>query len=89
MYSLSDLEGAWWSDAESPTAEFAIVGDEIWLDDDAKYHPCSIVGGNTLQYDLGPERGVVERRIVSLEADTLVLESTAGGQTTRATYTRR
>jgi hypothetical protein len=89
VYSLSDLEGAWWPEGESPTAEFAILGDEIWLDDDSDYHPCRIEDRDTLLYDPGPGRGVIERRIVLLEADTLVLESTAGGETNQATYTRR
>jgi hypothetical protein len=87
-YTLSQLQGAWWSDPESPTADFAIHGAEIWFDYDSKYHPCRIAGGDTLVYDLGPELGIIRQRIVSLEEDTLILEITFYGETTRTTYRR-
>ena len=88
-YSLSDLQGAWWSDHESPTADFAIQGDRIWLDHDSEYHPCRIAGRDTLVYELGPDMGTIKRRIVSLEGDTLVLEGIVHDGPTRTTYVRR
>ena len=47
-----------------------------------------IAGGDTLAYDLGPELGIIRQRIVSLEDDTLILEITFYGETTRTTYRR-
>lgn len=72
-YHLGMLQGAWWSSAQNPTADFAILGEEVWLDHDAAYHPCR-VDGDVLSFDLGAEAGAVRHRIVSLEGDRLVLE---------------
>lgn len=74
-FSLSDLEGAWWSDVSAQTADFAIYSGEIWLDHDGQFRPVRIEKGNILIYDLGPDLGTIERRIVSLEKDSLVLEN--------------
>ena len=88
-HSLDALQGAWWSDPEAPTADFAIHGEEIWLDFDSAYHPCRIAGGDTLVYDLGPDLGTIRRRIVSLDEDGLVLESSVQGALTLTTYRRQ
>jgi len=87
-YDLSDLEGAWWSDLENPTADFAIIGNEIWLDSDSNLRSCSVVDGDTLVYDLGPGVGEVRRRIVSLKDNKLVLEDLLEDQGVRTTYER-
>ena len=77
-FTLEQLQGAWWSDMQNPTADFAINGNEVWLDADAKYHPCRIEG-NILIFDLSGGE-LVRSRIVSLEGDQLVLETPAGEQ---------
>ncbi len=77
--SLGDLQGAWWSDERNPTADFAIQGEMVWLDSDAQYHPCKVEGG-TLVFDLGEGLGDVRHRIVSLNGDELVLESSESQQ---------
>jgi hypothetical protein len=74
MYRLEDIQGAWWSDKTSPTADFAITGLEVWLDYDSAYHPCTITTDNVLVFDLGSD-GRVEHRIVRVDARTLVLEN--------------
>jgi hypothetical protein len=58
------------------------------LDHDAKYHPLEIKDGNVLVYDLGTGMGIIERRIIDLEANRLTLESTLDNQTVRTTYVR-
>lgn len=75
MYTLENLQGAWWSDVDSPTADFAITDDEVWLDSDAEYHPCLIMDGDVLVFELGPDSGTVTHKILSLDATTLVLEN--------------
>ena len=85
-YDLSDLEGAWWSDLENPTADFAIIGNEIWLDSDSSLRSCIVVDGDTLVYDLGPGVGEVRRRIVSLKNNELVLEDLLEDQGVRTTH---
>jgi hypothetical protein len=83
-YKIEQLHGAWWSDMQNPTADFAIYGDEVWLDSDAEYHPCRIEG-DILIFDLGGGE-MARSRIVSLQGDQLVLETPEGGQ--RRTLTR-
>lgn len=75
-YSLDQLQGAWWSDPNNTTADFAIDGDTVWLEFDSVYHPCKIQG-DMLVFDLGPEHGKVENRIISVEGDRMVMESPA------------
>ena len=70
---IEDLQGAWWSDSGNPTADFAIQGNQVWLDYDSQYHACK-VEGDVLVFDLGEDLGLVRNRIVSLEGDELVLE---------------
>ena len=77
QFRMEQLQGAWWSDRQNPTADFAIHGNEVWLDSDAGYHPCR-VEENILIFELGAE--VVWNRIVSLQGDQLVLEAPEGGQ---------
>ncbi len=86
MYTLDELQGAWWSDTNNPTADFAITNAEVWLDFDASYHPCSITSGDVLVFELGSENGTVEQKIISLDATTLVLESLVTGE--RVVYTQ-
>jgi hypothetical protein len=81
---IEQLQGAWWSDMQNPTADFAIHGDEVWLDSDAEHHPCR-VEGDILIFELGGGE-LAQNRIVSLQGDQLVLESPEGGQ--RRTLTR-
>jgi hypothetical protein len=83
-FKIEQLQGAWWSDLKNPTADFAILGDEVWLDFDAQYHPCK-VEGDILIFDLG-DGEIVRSRIVSLQGDRLVLETPEGGE--RRTLTR-
>lgn len=87
-YQLSQLQGAWWSDPGNPTADFAIHGDQIWLDIDSEFHPCRIDSGNTLVYDLGPGIGLIERRIVALDGNSLILENIKDSEITRTKYIR-
>ncbi len=75
LYSLDKLQGAWWSNTNNPTADFAIHEDQVWLDSDAGYHPCEITQDNVLVFDLGQESGTVQHRIISLDNSTLVLEN--------------
>ncbi len=75
-FEIKQLQGAWWSDLHNPTADFAIDGNEVWLDFDAKYHPCKIEG-DILIFDLG-DGGLVRNRIVSINGDRLVLETPPG-----------
>ena len=88
-YSLEDLDGARWSEEGAPTADFAISGNEIWLDLDAEYRPCRIEDGNTLVYEPLPGMGEIRRRIVSLGEDVLVLESVGEAVAEQRTYRRR
>src|SRR5688572_2629561 len=74
-YTLDQIQGAWWSDRSSPTADFAIMDAQVWLDIDAQYHPCEITGDNILVFDLGPDNGKVEHRIVNFDNAGLVLEN--------------
>ena len=73
-FILAQLEGAWWSDSDlsSPTAAFAVRGDQVWLDHSAQYHPCRIED-DVLVFQLN--YGEVRNRIISLNVDKLVLES--------------
>jgi hypothetical protein len=75
-FKIEQLQGVWWSDLHNPTADFAINGNEVWLDYDAQYHPCKIEG-DILVFDLG-EVGLVRSRIVSIKGDRLVLETPPG-----------
>ena len=77
-FRIEQLQGAWWSDLHNPTADFAIDGNEVWLDFDAQYHPCKIEG-DILIFDLGGG-GLVRSRIVSIKGDRLVLETPPGKQ---------
>jgi hypothetical protein len=47
------------------------------------------VVGDTLLYDLGSDMRTIKRRIVSLEADTRVLEGIVHDGPIRTTYVRR
>lgn len=85
IYTLENLQGAWWSDNNNPTADFAILDDEVWLDSDAEYHPCKITDGDILEFDLGPDNGSVKHKILSLDATTLVLEHLVTHATTAYT----
>jgi hypothetical protein len=84
-YMLEDIQGAWWSDKTSPTADFAISGSQVWLDYDSAYHPCLITNGNVLVFDLGSD-GRVEHKIISVDVSTLVLENLESHEV--RTYTR-
>ena len=75
-FKIAQLQGAWWSDSQNPTADFAIHGDEVWLDSDSQYHPCRIEG-DILVFDLGGGE-LARSRIVSLQGDRLVLETSEG-----------
>ena len=75
-FKIEQLQGAWWSDLHNPTADFAIDGNEVWLDFDSKYHPCRIEG-DILIFDLGGGE-LVRSRIVSINGDRLVLETPPG-----------
>ncbi len=86
IYTIDELQGAWWSDTSNPTADFAITNEEVWLDFDASYHPCSITNGDVLVFELGSENGTVEQKIISLDATTLVLENPVTSE--RVVYTR-
>jgi len=72
-YSLDQLQGAWWSNFNNPTADFAISGNRVWLDSDSQYHPCT-VEGDRLVFDLRGDQVTVVHKIVSIENDTLLLE---------------
>ena len=72
-YSLDHLQGAWWSNFNNPTADFAISGNRVWLDSDSQYHPCT-VEGDRLVFDLRGDQVTVVHKIVSIENDTLLLE---------------
>jgi hypothetical protein len=73
IYSLDQLQGAWWSNFKNPTADFAIAGNLVWLDSDSRYHPCRIEG-DRLVFDLSGGQGLVVHKIVSIEDDALLLE---------------
>lgn len=72
-FDIKQLQGAWWSSQESPTADFAIAKDKVWLDFDSEYHPCRIEG-DILIFELGPVLGSARNRIVSIEGDRMILE---------------
>ena len=78
--SIDQLQGAWWSDAKNPTADFAIQGDEVWLDYDSEYHPCK-VEGDIIIFELGKGLDSVKNRIISLSGDQLILEHLQSKQT--------
>ena len=78
---VADLEGAWWSDPAGPTADFAIHDGQIWLDYDSRYRPLRVEEGNVLVYELGPDLGKMERKIIEWRVDRLVLEDGAGRKT--------
>ena len=80
-FTLEQLQGAWWSDLSTPTADFGIRGDEVWTDLDSGYHPCKIVDSDILVFDFGPDIDIVKLRILKLEGDTLVLENLSSGKT--------
>jgi hypothetical protein len=84
-FTLKQLQGAWWSDPGNPTADFAIHGDQVWLDFDSGYHPCKIEG-DILIFELGPDIGSVKNKIISVKGDRMVLESVATKE--RRTLTR-
>lgn len=77
--SIEQLQGAWWSDTRNPTADFAIRGDEVWLDYDATYHPCK-VEGDILIFELGKGQDPVKNRIISLQGDQMILENLQSNQ---------
>jgi hypothetical protein len=85
QFDIKQLQGAWWSNKENPTADFGIRGEEVWLDFDSGYHPCRI-DGDVLIFDLGADRGLVKNRIVSIKGDVMVLEDVSSKQ--RVTLTR-
>jgi hypothetical protein len=85
FYSLNQLQGAWWSNFNNPTADFAINGNLVWLDTDSRYHPCRIEG-DRLVFDLSEGQGRVVHKIVSIEDDALLLEY--GLTNTRILYRR-
>ena len=85
IYSLDQLQGAWWSNFKNPTADFAITGNLVWLDSDSQYHPCRIEG-DRLVFDLGGGQGPVVHKIVSIDDDALLLEHVLTN--TRILYTR-
>ena len=72
--NLKDLEGAWWSISDSPTADFAIIGNKVWLDSFEELQDCQI-RGNTLVFILEGDAGEVENEIISLHGNVLVLKS--------------
>jgi hypothetical protein len=77
--SLEQLQGAWWSDTQSPTAAFAIRSNEVWLDSDSKYHPCKIEG-DILVFKLGEKKDTVKNRIISVNDNLLILENVQSKQ---------
>ncbi len=83
---LNQLQGAWWSDLNNPTADFAIRGNEVWLDFDSQYHPFRIEN-DVLIFELGGDLGNTKQRIVSIDGDQLVLESLDAKK--RTIYTRK
>ena len=85
-YSLDRLQGAWWSSPDAPTADFYIQGEEVWLDYDAAFHPCGLVG-DILIFHLPGDMGPVEQRILRLDGDELVLQHLMTLQET--VYTRK
>lgn len=74
MFKIDQLQGAWWSDLKNPTADFAIQGNEVWLDYDSQYHPCKIEN-DILIFNLGEGIGNVKKKIISIKGDALVLEA--------------
>ncbi|HET7006449.1 MAG TPA: hypothetical protein VFK65_13185, partial [Candidatus Binatia bacterium] len=85
LYSLDQLQGAWWSNFNNPTADFAIKGNLVWLDTDSQYHPCRIEG-DRLVFDLPGGQGAVIQKIVGVGNDTLLLEDVVTN--TRILYRR-
>jgi hypothetical protein len=77
------VQGAWWSGPENPAADFAIHGDEVWLDYDSSYHPCRIED-DILVFEPGSGQGPVRNRILGIEGDTMLLESVVTGTKTTA-----
>jgi len=75
--SLGDLQGAWWSDFNNPTADFSIISRQVWLDFDSDMHPVFIEDG-VLIFDLDPELGQVKHIIVSLDGERLTLRTKNG-----------
>jgi len=85
---IGQLEGAWWSDPGSPTADFLIDGDQVWLDSFENTNPCRVEAG-ILVFDLtGEGAGLVRNRIISLEGDTLILENEDTHQMSKLTRMR-
>jgi len=84
-HTIQVLQGAWWSDLNNPTADFAIEGNQVWLDTDSQYHLCEIRDG-VLIFDLGEGRGFVRNKIISIKGDRLVLEHIQSKK--RTTYKR-
>lgn len=74
QFSMDQLQGAWWAKEPSPTAAFAIHGNEVWYDFDSRYHPARIEG-DLLIVDLGAELGEVRSRIISVGDGRLVLQN--------------
>lgn len=74
-FTLDQLQGAWWSDTDNPTADFFIDGNQVWLDYDSDFHPCRIEE-DLLIFDLGEDLGLVKNRIIDLSGNRLVLENT-------------
>ena len=77
QFRIEQLQGAWWSDFQNPTADFSIRGNEVWLDSDAEYHACRIEG-DILIFELSGS-DEARSRIVDLQGDRLVLETPDGG----------
>lgn len=65
--------------------DFAVRGNEVWLDYDSRYHPCRLEN-NLLIFDLGEELGNVKNKVISIEENRLVLEHL--GSRKRTTYIR-
>ena len=70
---MSQLQGAWWAKEPSPTAAFAIQGNQVWFDYDSQYHPVK-VENNILIFDHGPVLGVHKSKIISVGNGRLVLQ---------------
>lgn len=83
---ISELEGEWWSDASAPSANFAVHDRQIWLDYDSQYHLLKIEKGDVLVYEIGLGVGKIENKIIKLNIDKLILESSRGQ---KITYVRR
>lgn len=72
-FHLNQLQGAWWTQEPSPTAAFAIDGDQAWFDYDNNSHPVRIEG-DILIFDHGPSIGLAKSKILAVGGGILILQ---------------